>query len=386
MTSGPLGGAGSRYQQMRSAFAAAMPLLVLTVMVVSGLGKSAEDSVVAGAPPAPAALRTGPATARTVVVILDSLREQTSRDSALMPHLVQFNESALRGPMRSCAANFTLPCLLTVFEGRASPFIAAAQNFSGKASGAPNWFEKLKGAGYRVNAVVDHTLIELYPGLFTQVENYDQVPNLAVELRDGWAFAKTLTWLREANADVIVTHIVGTDKVSHTNKPGSPEYAAVFKAADTFVGELASALDFSRDTLVVFGDHGHGAEGHHDRRAWYAVKGPGFAIDEQPLDQTSFLYLLSRIQGLTLPSTYEGSYLWAARPDDAAELAWRQNQARALGLADATREALDAERATYQATLSSRARQDVVDFLPWWLTLALLIAAAARTLAGAVLR
>ncbi|MBT9558353.1 MAG: alkaline phosphatase family protein [Myxococcales bacterium] len=372
---------------------AAAPLLVLVAFVIvtarrtwsdaSQLGEADDAALVTSSPGAASLSVPG----RVVVVILDSLREQNGRDATLMPSLATLNQEATSGPLRSCAANFTLPCLLTSFEGRASPFVTALSNFSGSATGAPNWFLALHEAGRAVGIIGDHTLHELYPGLAGLAINYEQV-TIPVEQRDRFTYDTVLAWLGSGQKlDVVVAHVTGTDSVSHTHRPGSEPYVSVYRAADAFLSDLRARLDFARDTLVVFGDHGHGHEGHHDRQAWYVAAGPGLmGGGEKALDQTSLLYVLARASGVAIHPSYEGDYVWPLFPPGPGEDAWRTVQAGRLGLQSATRDALDAERAAAAAVRAYGPWRDFWAFLPWWLHLAGLLGTALSAVRGAATR
>lgn len=371
---------GARYRALHAIVAAGLPLVVLAVFVLIKAGAAA-----GGAPPAAGAggpappsgdLRSGPPEAVTVVVVIDSLREALGRDTGLMPNVVELGERGLRGPLHTCFANFTLPCLLTTFEGRESPFLTSLSNFSAEATSNPNWFAALRAQGLRTALLSDHTLVQLYPGTHVSGGSYEDL-RIPQPERDVYAFEQTLAWLDAREHDVVVTHVINTDKAAHTFRPDSAEYQAAFSAADRFVGDVVARLDLTRDTLLVFGDHGHGDEGHHDRQAWYAMAGPDVPRAELPLEQTSLYYVLARIHGLGLPDGYEGDLVWAARgpspQEEAYEARWRAHQGQRWGLGTAiTREALDTELARRHAEQADQPRRDALAFLPWWLHIVLI--------------
>ena len=79
-----------------------------------------------------------PAQGRLIVVVVDSLRAKALDDH--MPRTAEIAQApnGARREVRTCSANFTLPCMQTLMEGRQSPFAAGLHNFTGKQGGAQN--------------------------------------------------------------------------------------------------------------------------------------------------------------------------------------------------------------------------------------------------------
>lgn len=371
--------APSRLDAARVAGVLLVPLVILVAFVANQArrsGATATETEAVSAPPA-----VVPPLGRTVVFIIDSLREQNGRDPGLMPELAALNAAARHGLLRTCAANFTLPCLLTAFEGRESPFVTALSNFSGSAEVTPSWFEALAARGLRMALIGDHTLPALYGRYFQTVMDYEETPLSAYE-RDRWAMDAANRLLDAGETDVLVLHIVGTDKVAHAELPASPDYQRLFRDADAMVGQLARRLDPERDTLLVFGDHGHGPEGHHDRFAWYAMRGPHIVPGEHTFEQVDLLYLLARVHGVPVSKIYEGAFHWSARANDPLDGAWRAAQAAAWGLPDGESATLDAAVAAAAEVRALGPTKDAIAFAPWGLTLVLALGIGLRAAAS----
>jgi len=349
---------------VRALMLAIVPLMILAGFVLSahvpgtGLARAAPSAPLVGGVPA----------STTVVVILDSLSEQSASDAGLMPHLHALAARALSGPEKSCTANFTTPCLMTVFEGRQSPFLASLHNFSAFTSTSPNYFAMLRDKGLRLAVLSDHTLTHLYPDTYVTGLSYDDL-HIAMPDRDAFAFKQTFDWLDQKRYDALVIHVVGTDWAGHLYHPGTKGYAHVYRRADAFVGALASRLDLTRDNLVVFGDHGHGPSGDHDRKSWYVAAGPRIAKASTAIDQPSLLFLLAGLNSLPLPQTYEGNLPWTLFHNDGGWLAkWRRTIGAGWSLpaASATHDGL---QAYLDRRLGSEAGQPLgnfLRFLPWW--------------------
>ena len=369
-----------RFRALHAVGVAMLPLVLLSVFALTSSRPQSHE----GPPAARKALRTGAADARTVVLIIDSLGRSQATDPTLMPEMIALAETSLVGPQRSCFGNFTLPCLLTTFEGRQSPFVAALNNFSADATGAPNWLDAARDLGLRVALISDHTLTKLYPSAWVTGHNYEDVEDVPVAERDAFAGRLTLGWLADREHDVVVTHIIGTDKSSHADLPGSEAYRKVFNRADAIVGDVARALDSSKDTLLVFGDHGHDQGGHHTRDSWFLLRGPHVRTGTLELDQTSLYFLLARPHAIPLPDGYEGALHWEAFTDDPREEAWREAQAIhwGLGADERRREDLDSAVAHREEQRAKRPRGDLLAFVPWLLHLLLIGGALAGHLSG----
>ncbi len=310
--------------ELRNLAFSILPMIILAVFVIvtSVDTKSLEAKLTVSSP------RKGQPPFTTVVVIIDSMSEQVARRAEIMPNLQRLVAIGVSGPQKSCAANFTTPCLITAFEGRQSPFMASVRNFSARASNNPNYLSMLRKAGWRPAIISDHTLTQLYPRDYVEGINYDK-KHIPFSKRDTFAIDQTYQWLEQNLYDVIVVHIVGTDRVAHRYLPDHKEYARIFSRADAFIGGLLQRLDLAKDSLVVFGDHGHGKGGHHTRQTWYAAVGPDIAQRTIQLDQPTLLFLLAGIHRLALPVKYEGALAWDIFKTGADWLIpWRQTIAQ----------------------------------------------------------
>ncbi|HKP92928.1 MAG TPA: alkaline phosphatase family protein, partial [Chthoniobacterales bacterium] len=242
---------------------------------------------------------------RTVVFILDSAGESEMFDPELMPFLGSLRTSALSGRSRSCAAKATFPCIKSIFEGREATMGTTLQDFSAFASSRTTWPASLATLGTRLVVASDHTLNRLYPHAFVDSINYEDLHVPLLE-RDAFVYAKARQWLDDPSLDVLVLHIIGTDKVSHEYPVRGPEYRAKYREVDDFLGEVAGRLG-PTDYFFALSDHGHNELGGHTQDAGYLARGPFFPADlQEDLNAEDMLFLLSVPYGLLLPADYEG--------------------------------------------------------------------------------
>jgi len=242
---------------------------------------------------------------RTVVFILDSAGKSEMFDSELMPFLASLRTSSLSGRSRSCAAKATFPCIKSIFEGREATMGTTLQDFSAFASSRTTWPASLAALGTRLVVASDHTLNRLYPHAFVDSLNYEDLHAPLLE-RDAFVYRKARQWLDDPSIDVLVLHIIGTDKVSHEYPVRGPEYRTKYREVDDFISEVADRLA-PTDYVFAISDHGHNELGGHTEDAAYLARGPFFPADvRQDLNAEDLLFLLSVPYGLLLPADYEG--------------------------------------------------------------------------------
>jgi hypothetical protein len=269
---------------------------------------------------------------RTIVFILDSAGKSEMFDPELMPFLSSLRTSSLSGRSRSCAAKATFPCIKSIFEGREATMGTTLQDFSAFASSRATWPASLAALGTRLVVASDHTLNRLYPHAFVDSLNYEDLRAPLLE-RDAFVYRKARQWLDDPSIDVLVLHIIGTDKVSHEYPVRGPEYRRKYQEVDNFIREVAGRLS-PEDYLFAISDHGHNELGGHTEDAAYLARGPVFPADvRQDLNAEDMLFLLSVPYGLLLPRDYEGQIrmdLTKLEPDAARQ--WLIEQSKVLRL------------------------------------------------------
>ncbi len=249
---------------------------------------------------------------RTVLVIVDSLRQEAI--DAHMPHLRDLATTHTSRPVNTCSANFTLVCIQTMLEGRQSPFVARLHNFTGT-SGSPRSLPgAIARAGRPLHMISDYTLDSLYGTMATDSINVELWPGSHLD-HDLRTIEKGITWIAQPDTDVIVLHLIGTDKAAHRLTPGHPDYAEHFTRVDDALAALITQIDPQRDHLIITGDHGHDAKGHHTQTSVALFKSAllepllGTLPPQDKLDQTELAHLMALATQTPLHLDYEGRYI-----------------------------------------------------------------------------
>lgn len=316
---------------------------------------------------------------KVVLVIVDALRPGNVYDQ--MPKLLALGRAPLGviRPVRTCSANFTVPCVQTLLEGRQSPFVAGLQNFTGREGTSKSLPAEVKAAGLRQGMISDFTLETLYGRLAQSVINVEGTPG--DHLHHDLEAIKTATrWLDAGSHDVIYLHLIGTDKASHRKRPGSPEYVRHFAQVDEALTALYQRLDPQRDHLLITGDHGHDQIGHHTRESLVIAQSPLLTPllkqypEQAKLEQTELTYLLSLAAQVPVSVDYEGRLLGleqdkavSSAPLQEALTRWSSAQQQRFSAAGFDGASLSAQRAQWSARQAS---------LPWrtlWRTAPLLL-------------
>src|SRR6476660_4843270 len=197
------------------------------------------------------------------------------------------------------------PGIKSIFEGREATIGTTLQDFSAFASSRTTWPASLAALGARLVVASDHTLNRLYPHAFVDSLNYEDLRAPLLE-RDAFVYRKARQWLDDPSIDVLVLHLVGTDKVSHEYPVRGPEYRNKYREVDDFIREVSGRLQ-PADYLFAISDHGHNELGGHTENAAFLARGPFFPAGvHQDLNAEDMLFLLSLPYGLVLPADYEG--------------------------------------------------------------------------------
>ena len=270
---------------------------------------------------------------KTVLVIVDSLTQQAL--DAHMPALRRWAQGHVRLPVKTCSANYTVPCVQTLMEGRQSPFVAGLHNFTGKSGGDQSIPAQLNRAGRTHVLVSDFTLDTLYGPLAHTSLNVEGWPGGILE-HDLDALKRARALMATPDLNFMALHLVGTDKAAHRYTPSSPRYAEHFQRVDEALGVFLRSLEPTTHVLVT-GDHGHDAKGHHDRDSVLLARSPvlrGLPLPDV-IQQHEVTYLMWLTLGLSAPSDYEGRYIGLEQAQGeqraaGALLAFARRQARAL--------------------------------------------------------
>jgi hypothetical protein len=230
--------------------------------VVDYRGPYSEQVLPAGAMPTPVGteasgtLKAEPG--RTVLVIVDGLREDASRK---MPNLNALRASGFDTVVRSDQPSLSFPAWTTLLSG-------APQRISGVTT---NWYEER----VKVETLIDvalaasRTVAISAPKDFEMLYGTDRVGN--VFLRDweigsymsGEIVDHAISLAKDSGASLLIVHLPDVDEAGHAFGGASTQYAEVVAKADVEIGRLVTAFQGPATRFVVVSDHGHIDTGGH---------------------------------------------------------------------------------------------------------------------------
>ena len=308
-------------------------------------------------PPAPGAPLGQPLTARVALVVVDALREDTSRKPEVMPFLNQLRGQGAWAMMRSQPPSFSEPGWTTVCTG-AWPEINDSPPINLEYDKLWPWtqdniFAMAKRAGLKT-AVSGYDWWEKFikpewrdAGFFTPGED---------DAADQDVMKAARPWLTSGGYQLVLIHLDQVDYAGHhEGGPRDPHWNAAAGRADAMLKQVAGALDFKQDTLIVISDHGQIDRGGHGGQdpitlvepfvmVGAGVK-PGRYPDAQMVDVAQTVAVLL---GTNLPSSSEGKPLMQMLNVDASRqaqinAAWNAQQdevalayAKAIGVPQQT--------------------------------------------------
>lgn len=318
---------------------------------------------------------------RLVLVIVDSLRRQTL--DAHMPKLKQWAKGGVDLDIKTCSANYTVPCVQTLMEGRQSPFVAGLHNFTGKKGGQTSLPAQLKAAKRHQILISDFTLDTLYGPLAQTSLNAEKWPGNWLT-HDRRAIKEAGELLKKTpDLSMMVLHIVGTDKIAHRKLPGHPQYAEHHKLVDDDLAGFLQQLG-PKDHVLITGDHGHDEKGHHTRDSILLAQSPlikplfAKGPPKPMLKQHEITYLMWFALGLPVSPAYEGRYFGIEQPVDAPSIAahlktFQETQKRTLTQSNFKAETLTKQIQAKRDHMQQASINSLLRYSPmmiiylWWL-------------------
>jgi hypothetical protein len=349
-------------------------------------------SPLAAAPPAPGAPLGQPQTSRVVLVIVDALREDTSRKPDVMPFLVQLRRQGAWAAMRSQPPSFSQPAWTTIATG-AWPEINDAAPINVDTDKIWPWtqdhiFAAAKRAGFKTAVSGYDWWKEYIPpaqrdaGFFTPGED---------DAADRDVVNAAMPWLTGGGYQLVLIHLDQVDYAGHhEGGPRDPRWNAAAARVDAQIKQIAGALDWSKDTLIVVSDHGQIDRGGHGGQdpvvlvEPFVMVGAGIKPGQYPdIQQVDLAPTMAVLLGTNIPESSEGkplTQMLAVSADRQAQInaAWNTQQDV---VASAYEKAIGAPRqagATAQERIAAaqHGRQVGADLLRLVITLVVALAGA----------
>ena len=235
------------------------------------------------------------ASGRVLLVVIDALREEASRDPRRMPQLVRLAREGGRGVARvESWIPSTVAGIRAIAEGTVPEPASFLHDFGTTRSGNGGIFAVAWGfaAGPRLWA-------DLYGPWLAGSETVETVAG-----DDDQVAAAGLAALKRGGYEIVVVHLSETDDAAHLGR----ETGEALRRADAFLGRLVEGAG-PGTAVVVTSDHGVTAEGGHAGpeeevvRVPVVVRGPGLPRgDLGVLRQRDLHRLILAPLGLALPT------------------------------------------------------------------------------------
>lgn len=251
-------------------------------------------------PPEPGA----PPPERALLVIIDAMRDDASRDPALMPTMVALRQTSGHGILRVDALlPSTVAGIRALVTGLPAPPLSIFEDFGAANAGAGGLFAAARAAGKRSFVTGPSLWVELY-GRWID----DSVTDTKLAGDDEAYLAAGLRALAEHRHQLLVVHLGQCDETAHRFGGRSPEYRQSLRWSDAALAQLLRAAG-PGTAVVVATDHGVTSVGGHTalertvRITPFVVLGPRFPRGELgTLAQTDVPSLLLQALGTKLPA------------------------------------------------------------------------------------
>ena len=300
--------------------AACVAVAVLAYFWATGLMDSlyAYSSPLRDHTPEPGQALGEPVSGRVVFVLIDGLRVDTSLKAEVMPFLNELRQRGAWGTMHSRPPSYSTPGYSVLFTG-AWPQINDGPVMNLEYEEMPTWTQDnlvsaIHRAGLKTGISSYYWFEKLIPqeavtaGFYTSGEDRHA---------DREVVDAALPWIEAGEIPFVFVHLDQVDYAGHyEGGPRDPRWDEAANRSDALLREIASGLDFERDTLFVCSDHGHidrGGHGGHERVVLmepYVMVGasvkPGQYGDIQMVDVAP---TLAALLGANIPAASQGRVL-----------------------------------------------------------------------------
>ena len=267
----------------------------------------------------PAGQPTTPISQRVVVIVVDGLREDTSRQ---MPNFQRLRERGADLPSLTQVPSLSLPGYTVLGTGAYPDFSGVTTNWYKGTVRVDSLFAQAREAGLSTALSTMGGWDELYGPWVTQVytvtwsgEDHDPAAMAWTTPAIG---KEAIRLLEETDVALLYVHFGETDEAGHAYGGTSPEYLQAALHVDEQIAAIAQTLVWSRDTLILTADHGmsaawgsagggHGGGEMEVRRIPLVMVGRGIAPGVYPQGgQADLVPTIAALLGLPIPAHSQG--------------------------------------------------------------------------------
>ncbi len=222
----------------------------------------------------PPAERTPAISSRVVLVLSDGLRDDVARGLPNLSSLARRPDAAFRRSVTE-VPSLSRPGAISILCGSGPVQSGFPLNQSRGVVSVECLFDTVAAAGM-TSAVggVGEGFSERFHPPNTKVFARQRSDDVSAYTPDDFESLQLARNALETDASFVYLYFPDVDEESHLYGALSPRALSAAELLDGYVGEIASSLDFTKDTLIVTSDHGHRDEGGHGGYEWLARHSP----------------------------------------------------------------------------------------------------------------
>ncbi|MCX7682592.1 MAG: alkaline phosphatase family protein [Anaerolineae bacterium] len=212
--------------------------------------------------PLPRTAPTEPLTERVVLVVIDGLRLDASQQMDALNELRRLGADLV---LRAGQPSLSYPSWTVITSGAWQEISGITTNWYKGAVRVDHIFQVAKDAGKPAVVVGAPGWRKLFDpaDAFAAHEPEETAPPEKWTRFDEETLRLALEALDRYDTGLVLIHFGGTDGMAHNFGGVSTEYLNQVRAVDRHLEQLASHMDWDRDTLIVTADHGHIDAGGH---------------------------------------------------------------------------------------------------------------------------
>ena len=267
------------------------------------------------APPVPGEAIGTPKTRSLVIVLVDALRYDTSLKTTVMPFLNQLRSIGASALMHSHPPTYSESAYTTLLTG-AWPDLSDGHTINAEYEDIrlitqDDIFSAANRAGLLTAISGFYWFEKMVPQQVLAASFYTEGED---QQADRQVTDAALPWLREGIYNLVLIHLDQVDYAGHyEGGPRDMRWNVAASRVDSLIEEIASAMDFHQDTLLIISDHGqinYGGHGGQDAITMlepFVLVGngvvPGKYNDVQIVDVAP---TIATILGTNIPATNQG--------------------------------------------------------------------------------
>lgn len=302
-------------------------------------------------PPSASEPLGAPLTRRLVVVLIDALRDDTSRDAKMMPELNRLREMGASASTRVGFPSYSQPGYGTILTG-AWPELNSAPPMNVEYADIPRLtqddiFSAARRAGYKTALSGFNWFEKLLPPEALNTSFFTPGEDRAADLE---VVDAALPWLATTDYGFVFIHLDQVDYAGHHEGGAVGEgWRDAASRVDDLLNEISSRLDLSKDTLMILSDHGqidrggHGGNEPEATTGMFVLTGQGVIPGEYgTIDLTDAAPTAAALLGTSIPASAQGKVrieMLALNDDGLARVALLEATQKSA-LAEAYRQAI----------------------------------------------